>query len=690
DATADLGLEKVPLDVRVSRIIEGDGFRLHNLVYQSRPGFYMAANLYLPTEFRPPYPAIIINHSHHYPRIQGELQDMGGLWARTGTAVLVVERFGFGERVETTPWYRQAYGSRFNFEKELSLLGESRFIWEAWDIIRGVDLFHERDDIDTDRIIVIGAVASGMQGAAFAGAMDERISATITFNYDQGHVDMSEDLFGKLRHQFSPWLLMASLAPRKYVRAFEFGWEGAETPDYPELYFDGWKRSQKVWGFYDALPNLERSQAYGLIRLSMERVSHCFSVGPQQREDLYPILNRWFNIPFPTQKDLAILPDSELSVNPIREQATKQEAERRLPVDDLLVITPRLASELPRVALHQVLQKRALADLQTARQERARLSVAERGRRLQLSLREILGEINPPDGAFSATPAWSSQASSFAVSAMAVKVEEGIEVPLLLLLPETAKGTRVPVVIGLAEGGKERFLQDGSPLVELLKNGVAVCLPDLRGTGETKPDIDRTDFGAMRSLARTELSLGNTMLGARLKDLRTVIAVLRGREDIDAGRIALWGRSFVPVNDDPLFLDEIQYESGPQIQNWAEPLGAHLALLAALYEPDIRVVAAQNGLVGYLSVLDEAFNYVPYDMIIPGLLKVADMQDVAAALAPRPLLLGPFVNGRNQAVTDLDDWEASIGEGYTDSGLVRFERAFDAHRTARWLIEQLQ
>ena len=81
------------------------------------------------------------------------------------------------------------------------------------------------------------------------------------------------------------------------MRAFEFGWEGAEEPDYPNLWVDGMKRSEKVWGFYNAKDNLASSQAYGLIRLSMERVSHCFSIGPQQREELYPTFQRWFSIP---------------------------------------------------------------------------------------------------------------------------------------------------------------------------------------------------------------------------------------------------------------------------------------------------------------------------------------------------------------------------------------------------------
>ena len=68
---------------------------------------------------------------------------MGEFWARKGAAVLLLERLGFGERVETTPLYRQAYASRFTFKKQLNLIGESHTAWMAWDIIRAIDLLYE-------------------------------------------------------------------------------------------------------------------------------------------------------------------------------------------------------------------------------------------------------------------------------------------------------------------------------------------------------------------------------------------------------------------------------------------------------------------------------------------------------------------------------------------------------------------
>jgi hypothetical protein len=76
-------------------------------------------------------------------------------------------------------------------------------------------------------------------------------------------------------------------------------------------------------------------------------------------------------------------------------------------------------------------------------------------------------------------------------------------------------------------------------------------------------------------------------------------------------------------------------------------LGAHLALLAGLYEDDVRAIAARGGLAGYLSVLEDAFAYVPMHVIVWGILKAGDIPDIAGALAPRPVATVDFVNGRN-------------------------------------------
>ena len=164
--------ERPALDSRVTARHEGDRYRLKNVIFQSRKGSWMTANLYLPQRVTGKIPGMIIVHSQHYPKTQGELHDMGELWARSGAAVLVIERPGYGERVETTPWYRQAYGSRHLFTKQLFVAGESYSGWAAWDIIRSVDYLFERPEVDAGKILVLGSVAGGGEPAGVAAALD--------------------------------------------------------------------------------------------------------------------------------------------------------------------------------------------------------------------------------------------------------------------------------------------------------------------------------------------------------------------------------------------------------------------------------------------------------------------------------------------------------------------------------------
>ena len=57
----------------------------------------------------------------------------------------------------------------------------------------------------------------------------------------------------------------------------------------------------------------------------------------------------------------------------------------------------------------------------------------------------------------------------------------------MLLTPKDAKG-KLPIVVMVAQAGKAGFLKERSDAIEaFLKAGIAVCLVDVRGTGETKP-----------------------------------------------------------------------------------------------------------------------------------------------------------------------------------------------------------
>src|ERR1019366_10421636 len=48
--------EKTPLNARTTGVVERDRYRIENVIFESRPGFLVTANLYLPRNRRIPAP----------------------------------------------------------------------------------------------------------------------------------------------------------------------------------------------------------------------------------------------------------------------------------------------------------------------------------------------------------------------------------------------------------------------------------------------------------------------------------------------------------------------------------------------------------------------------------------------------------------------------------------------------------
>jgi hypothetical protein len=659
---------RIPLQTRVIKDVPEQGYHRQDLVYQSRPGLWVTANLYLPSKPLNRMPGIVIIHSHHRPRTQAELQDMGILWARAGCAVLIMDQAGHGERIQAYPWNRDAYHARATTVLQLYLVGESLVKWIVWDVMRGIDLLLERKDIDPDRIILLGAVAGGGDPAAVAAALDSRIAAVAPFNFGRrgkdwgagwGEWESTRCLRRSIVEGFLPWVICASVAPRRLVYSNEMGWNGYQTDR-------AWLDYQQIFRLYNAPDNLDEAHGFG----SFPGPGECTNIGPAQRGTLYPELQRWFGIPIPTEE-----PDD------------------RRPEAELAALNPSVASQLRMRTISEVAHATALAKLRAVRAELRQFAPQARREWLRARWAARLGDIEPnrrPE----ATPHWKKRWADAEVEGITLKVEPGILVPLLLLRPAAAAQAGLPVVVAVSQGGKERILAERSSEIEaLLKGGAAVCLPDLRGTGETLPDQRRGLMSEERSAAATELMLGNTLLGARLKDLRTVLAYLSLRQELDPKRAALWGDSFVPVNPPRLLLEETRWwQVGPDIQHQGEPLGGLLALLGALYEDNVRAAAARQGLVGYLSILESPFANVPYDIVVPGVFDAGDVGDLAAGLAPRPLLLEAQVDGRNRLVpqTALSTRLASVYDAYRtrrDHLLIRSRQGTPT--AARWLLAHL-
>jgi cephalosporin-C deacetylase-like acetyl esterase len=637
------------LHVRVTRTLEGDGYRIENLVYETRPGLVATANLYTPAKPGKSMPGILIVHSHHNPNTQGELQDMGMIWARQGCVVLVPELLGHGERRQhpfnsskdyQRPYRvgRQDYFFRYNSGVQLHLIGDSLMGWMVWDQMRDLDLLLSRPGIDKERIILLGAVAGGGDPAAVVAAFDPRVKAVAPFNFGGPQPDYAIPANAErdfyyfsvadwestrclrlgARDGFAHWVIVGASAPRGLIYAHEFAWNRERDPVWPRL--------QQIFGWYGASDHLDATIGKGSVRgTAGPENSHCNNIGPLHRSKIYPILQRWFDMPIP------------------------QEYSKRRTADELLCLTPEALKVFHPRPLHELAAEIGGRRAADARRRRADLDPEQQRKQLRQDWARVLGDVEPK-----ADPKVGEQKKqtlgSLTVERLALEVESGIDVPLVLLAPASKSGKRLPVVLGLAQGGKQGFLKHrAEAIAELLAGGAAVCLLDVRGTGETRPANDsRRHTGSSTMLSATEALLGQTLLGSRLRDVRSALRYLRGRDDLDTSRLALWGDSFAPANPkDPNLAVPLEVDPFPNI---AEPLGGLLALLGALFEDGIRAVHVHGGLTGYDTLLNSPFCYVPHDALVPGALTAGDLVDVVTALAPRPLRLEGLVDGLNREV----------------------------------------
>ncbi len=317
--------KQTPLKPVVTRRINnGDEFIIENIVYESRPGLAVTANLYLPEKISGKIPAIVVVHSHHAPKTQTELQDMGMTWARAGTAVLIMDQLCAGERIQTQPWSRESYYGRYTLGNQLYLAGESLIKWMAWDIMSGIDLLTGRSYIDPKRIVLMGAVAGGGDPAALTAILDPRIAAVIPFNFgeagpeehyteprwydfetaDPGWAfwETTRSLPKSVSEQFLDWFICAAVAPRNFIFSIEIGWPKTVEEE------PAWIRYKKVYDFYGARDNLASVDGFG----PFPGPGECTNVGTFLRNRIYPILNRWLDIQVPETEYHKVLPESEL------------------------------------------------------------------------------------------------------------------------------------------------------------------------------------------------------------------------------------------------------------------------------------------------------------------------------------------------------------------------------------------
>jgi dienelactone hydrolase len=161
--------ERTPLNVRITGTVQRDGYRIEKLYYESLPGLYVPANLYIPDNISDPVPAVLYVCGHSATQ-KVHYQQHPVRFAKLGFVCLIVETIQLGEvRGEHHGCYARGW---FNWYSR----GYTPAGVEVWNGIRGLDLLAERPEVDDQKMGVTGISGGGAQ-SWFIAAADPRIKA---------------------------------------------------------------------------------------------------------------------------------------------------------------------------------------------------------------------------------------------------------------------------------------------------------------------------------------------------------------------------------------------------------------------------------------------------------------------------------------------------------------------------------
>jgi cephalosporin-C deacetylase-like acetyl esterase len=171
-----------PLNARVTGRLEGVGYTIEKVIYESLPGFYVTGNVYRPDQ-PGRYPGVLLQ-SGHTQEGKPEDQRMAANLALKGFVVLCFDPIGQGEREQTfsrqlgAPLAGWSVPEHILVGAQSELIGEGLARYFIWDAMRSLDYLASRPDVDASRMGVSGCSGGGAL-TTFLGGLDPRLKVVI-------------------------------------------------------------------------------------------------------------------------------------------------------------------------------------------------------------------------------------------------------------------------------------------------------------------------------------------------------------------------------------------------------------------------------------------------------------------------------------------------------------------------------
>ena len=169
--------DKTPLRAQTTGRLDGDGYRVEMLHYQSRPRLYVTANLFRPAVVKPgerlPAVLYVCGHSHRGRNGNKTAYQSQGIWfARHGYICLVVDTLQLGEIAGVHHGtYRE--GRWWWYSRGYTPAGV-----EGWNGVRGIDYLVSLPEVDPERMAVTG-ISGGGAATFWIAAADERVKVAV-------------------------------------------------------------------------------------------------------------------------------------------------------------------------------------------------------------------------------------------------------------------------------------------------------------------------------------------------------------------------------------------------------------------------------------------------------------------------------------------------------------------------------
>jgi hypothetical protein len=591
--------EKTPLNAKITGTVKKNGYKVQNIIYESLPGFYVTASLFIPDKVNKPAPAILFcsGHSTAVYRLESYQLPLLNL-VKKGFIVLAIDPIGQGERLQ---YFDPVKGESVigSSTKEHSypsvqtfLIAKSVARYFLWDGIRGIDYLVSRREVDPARIGVHGLSGGGTQ-TAYISAMDERVAASAPAGYITSYRRLMESIGVQdgeqnLYHETSSGIDHADLIE---VRAPKPTLIMATTRDFFSIQgsretFSELKRVYTVFGKPDNIEITEDDYGHGYTK--------------KNREAMYAFFQKHLRQPgSPLEEQVEFCAPREL------QKTTTGQLSTSLGGETVFSLNRKEAEEL----VNRLQDSRAKSP--------AGLSGIVNSAKMHSGFVEPV-KVNDPvfAGRF--------QRENYVVEKYFVKGEGNYVIPYLLMIPDKPNGK---ALIYLHPSGKSAEASEGGEIEWFAKNGFTVLAPDLIGTGEMGPGAftgDAVIGGISYNMWYTSIIIGRSIAGIRAGDVIRLRMLLQKKSGIN------------------------------EIYGLARKEMAPLMLYASAFDANISRIALIEPYSSYRSVVMNRYYYPGFvQNLVPGALAAYDLPDLAASLAPRKLMMAGTTDGNGEK-TDQD------------------------------------